>query len=55
MENMKVARTARIVDRILKILQGLLVAGLIVCAVFIPLTAIFGQKKDRRRRLHPEL
>lgn len=44
MENMKVARTARIVDRILKILQGFLVAGLIVCAVFIPLTVIFGQK-----------
>ena len=44
METMKVARTARIVDRILKILQGLLVAGLIVCAVFIPLTLIFGEK-----------
>lgn len=44
MKNNTLANTARIVDRILKILQGFLIAGVIVCAVFIPLIAIFGEK-----------
>lgn len=38
------AKTARVIDRILKIVQGFLVAGVIVCAVFIPLIAILGEK-----------
>lgn len=44
MENIKIMRTASVVDTILKILQGLLVAGFIVCLIFIPLMAIFGEK-----------
>ena len=44
MENTKMMKTASTVDRILKILQGFAVAGAIVCAIFIPLTAILGEK-----------
>ena len=44
MENTRLSNTARVIDRILKIVSGFLVAGVIVCAVFIPLTAIFGEK-----------
>ena len=44
MENTKLIRTASVVDRILKILQGFAIAGVVVCAIFIPLTLIFGEK-----------
>lgn len=44
MENTKLIRSATIIDRIFKILQGFAVAGVIVAAIFIPLTAIFGEK-----------
>ena len=44
MENQKLIRNATIIDRILKILQGFAVAGVIVSAIFIPLTLIFGEK-----------
>lgn len=44
MENQKIAKTVRIVDRILKILQGFLRAFIIVCGIFIVLTLIFGEK-----------
>ncbi|MBQ9022644.1 MAG: DUF2975 domain-containing protein [Eubacterium sp.] len=37
-------KTSKIIDRILKIVQGFLVAGVIVCAIFIPLTAVLGTK-----------
>ncbi len=44
MENTKLTRSASVVDRILKILQGFAIAGVIVCVIFIPLTAILGEK-----------
>ncbi len=44
MENEKMMRSAAIIDRILKIIQGFMIAGVIVAAVFIPLTAILGIK-----------
>ena len=44
MENTKLIRSATIMDRILKILQSFAAAGVIVAAIFIPLTAIFGEK-----------
>ena len=44
MENTKLIRSASVIDRILKILQGFSVAGVIVAAIFIPLTAIFGER-----------
>ena len=44
MEREKLAKTAVVIDRILKIVQGFLVAGVIVSAVFIPLSAILGEK-----------
>ena len=44
MENTKLIRSAVVIDRILKILQGFALAGVIVAAIFIPLTAIFGEK-----------
>lgn len=44
MENTKMRKSAAVVDRILKIVQGFMVAGVIVCAIFIPLTLIFGEK-----------
>ena len=44
MENTKLIRSATVIDRILKILQGFAVAGVIVAAIFIPLTAVFGEK-----------
>ena len=44
MENTKLIRSASVVDRILKILQGFAIAGVIVAAIFIPLTAILGEK-----------
>ena len=42
--NAKFMKTSKIIDRILKIVQGFLVAGVIVCAIFIPLTAVLGTK-----------
>ncbi len=44
MENTKLMRSAGVMDRLLKILQGFAVAGVIVCVIFIPLTAILGEK-----------
>ena len=44
MENKKLSKTATIIDRVLKILQGFAIAGVIVSAIFIPLTLIFGEK-----------
>ena len=44
MENTKLSKGAAIIDRILKILQGFALAGVIVAAIFIPLTLILGQK-----------
>lgn len=44
MENTKMRKSAAVVDRVLKIVQGFMTAGEIVCAIFIPLTLIFGQK-----------
>lgn len=44
MENTKLIRSASVIDRILKILQGFAIAGVIVSVIFIPLTAIFGEK-----------
>ena len=44
MENTKNKKTSAVIDRIFKIVQGFLIAGIIVCAVFIPLVAIFGEK-----------
>lgn len=44
MENTKLTRSASVIDRILRILQGFAVAGVIVCVIFIPLTAILGEK-----------
>ena len=37
-------KTSKVIDRILKIVQGFLVAGVIVSAIFIPLTAVLGEK-----------
>ena len=44
MENKKLMKSATVIDRILKILQGFAIAGMIVAAIFIPLTAILGEK-----------
>ena len=44
MDNTKLTRSAAVIDRILKILQGFALAGVIVAAIFIPLTAILGEK-----------
>ena len=44
METTKIMKTSTVIDRILKILQGLLIAVAIVAAIFIPLVAIFGEK-----------
>ena len=44
MEINKFNRGATVIDRILKILQGFAVAGVIVALAFIPLTLIFGEK-----------
>ena len=44
MEQEKLIHSASVIDRILKILQGFLIAGAAVAAIFIPLLAIFGEK-----------
>ncbi|MBR4657888.1 MAG: hypothetical protein IKP26_01360 [Clostridia bacterium] len=43
-ENPALMNTAKVIDRILKVFQGIAVACMIVAAVFIPLTLIFGEK-----------
>ena len=44
MNTEKLMKSATVIDRILKILQGFMIAGVIVAAIFIPLTAILGEK-----------
>lgn len=44
MNSEKFVKSSVIIDRILKIVQGFLLAGIIVSAIFIPLTAILGEK-----------
>ena len=44
MDNSKLIRSASVMERILKILQGFAMAGVIVAGIFVPLTAIFGEK-----------
>lgn len=44
MENAKMKKSAAVIDRILKIVQGFAIAMGIVCLIFIPLTAILGTK-----------
>ncbi len=44
MSNEKLEKSSRIIDKILKIIQGFLIAGVIVAAIFTPLTAILGEK-----------
>ena len=44
MKTNNLKKSAVVIDRILKIIRGFARAGIIVCAVFIPLTAIFGEK-----------
>ena len=44
MENTKLTRGAAVADRVLKLLQGFALAGVIVAAIFIPLTLILGTK-----------
>lgn len=44
MESERIQRTASVIDTIIKIARGFALAGAIVCAVFIPLMLIFGEK-----------
>lgn len=44
MESKKLVKSSVIIDRILKVLQGVLIAAAIVAVIFIPLVAIFGEK-----------
>ena len=44
MENTNIKKSSAIIDRIIKIVQGFLIAGMIVAALFIPLMLIFGEK-----------
>ena len=44
MENEKLIKSANIIDRFLKVFRGFALAGVIVSAIFIPLTLIFGTK-----------
>ena len=44
MNNERFKKSAVVIDRILKIVRGFVIAGIIVCAIFIPLTAILGEK-----------
>lgn len=44
MEREKLISSANLMDRFLKVFQGFAMAGMIVCGIFIPLTAIFGEK-----------
>lgn len=40
----RVMKTATVVDKILKVLQGFAIAGMIIAVIFLVLTAIFGEK-----------
>ncbi|MCQ2405829.1 MAG: hypothetical protein MJ067_01255 [Oscillospiraceae bacterium] len=44
MDNKKLIKTTKVIDRCLKIISGFLKAGIIVCAVFFILLLIFGEK-----------
>jgi hypothetical protein len=44
MDTEKMMKTAKLIDKILRVLRGILVAGMIVCAVFLVLVPIFGEK-----------
>lgn len=44
MNNEKLMKSTKVIDRLLKIVQGFMVAGIIVSAVFVPLTLIFGEQ-----------
>ena len=39
-----IIKSAKVVDKILKILQGFMIAGIIVSLIFVPLTLIFGER-----------
>lgn len=43
MNNETMIKSAKRIDSFCKIAQGFMVAGIIVCAIFIPLTLIFGE------------
>jgi hypothetical protein len=44
MDTEKMMKTAKVIDKILRVLRGIFVAGMIVCAVFLVLVPIFGEK-----------
>jgi hypothetical protein len=44
MDTEKMMKTAKLIDKILRVLRGILAAGMIVCAVFLVLVPIFGEK-----------
>lgn len=44
MDNAKMMKMAKVIDKILKVIQGFALAGVIVCVIFIPLTFIFKDK-----------
>lgn len=44
MENEKLMKTSRRIDRFLKILQGIMVAGMIVCVAFLAIIPFWGDK-----------
>ena len=44
MENNRLQKTSAVMDRIFKIAQGFLIAVAVVCAIFIPLVLILGEK-----------
>ena len=44
MDNTKLVQSASLLDRVLVIMQGLIAAVIIASAVFIPLTAVLGEK-----------
>ena len=44
MENTKLIRSTKVIDRLLRVLSGFLKAGIIVCCVFFALLFIFGEK-----------
>lgn len=44
MDNTKLIKSTKVIDKLLKILSGFLRAGIIVCAIFFVLLFIFGEK-----------
>jgi hypothetical protein len=44
MDTEKMMKTAKLIDKILRVLRGILVAGMIVCAIFLVLVPFFGEK-----------